>query len=217
MELNRPDSYHGNPALELHADEIETVVDLICRGSHEARRQLTRGMSEPNISRVVRKSMIRAKRTLGTPHVQIQGEHELDDMDTSGPQILGRVDITLRFRHQFSDENAYVAVECKRVGAGDNRLNGLYVTEGVSRFTGGQYSKGHAWAFMLGYVIALPASEIIEFINRKISKTYGIGAELQPAGHHPCSLAIRQSELLQGGGHGIRLMHVFVDMCTAAN
>lgn len=217
MELNRPDSCHGNPALELHADKIETVVNLICRGSHEARRQLTHGMSEPNISRVVRKSMIRAKRTLGTPHVQIHGEHEVDDINTSGPQILGRVDITLRFRHQFSDENAYVAVKCKRVAAGDNGLNGLYVTEGVSRFTGEQHSKGHAWAFMLGYVIALPASEIIEFINRKISKTYGIGAELQPAGHHPCSLAIRQSELLQGGGHVIGLMHVFVDMCTAAN
>lgn len=217
MELDRPDSFHGDPGLELHADEIETVVDLICRGSHEARGLLTRGMSEPNISRVVRKSMIRAKRTLGTPHVQIHGEHELDDMDTSGPKILGRVDITLRFRHQFSDENAYVAVECKRVAAGDNGLNGLYVTEGVSRFTGGQYSKGHAWAFMLAYVIALPASEIIDFINRKISKTYGIGADLQPAGHHPSSLAIRQSELLQGGGHVIRLMHVFVDMCTAAN
>ena len=217
MELNRPDSCHGNPALELQADEVETVVDLICRGSHEARGQLTRGMREPNISRVVRKSMIRAKRALGTPHVQIQGEHELDDMGTSGPKILGRVDISLRFRHQFSDESAYVAVECKRVAAGDSGLNGLYVTEGVSRFTGEQYSKGHAWAFMLAYVIALPASDVIDFINRKISKTYGIGAELQPARHNPSSLAIRQSELLQGGGHVIHLMHVFVDMCTAAN
>lgn len=217
MDRDRPDSCHGNPTLELRADEIETVVDLICRGSHEARGQLTRGMSEPNISRVVRKSMIRAKRALGTSHVQIQGERELDDMDTSGPKIQGRVDITFQFRNQFGDENAYFAVECKRVAAGDNRLNGFYVTEGVSRFTGMKYSKGHAWAFLLAYVIALPASDVIDFINAKISETYGVGAELQPAWHHPCSLAIRQSELPQGSGHIIRLMHVFVDMCTAAS
>lgn len=215
MELDRPDSCHGNPALELREDEIETVVELICRGCHEARGQVTRGMSEPNITRVVRKSMIRAKRALGTPHVQIQGEFELDDMDTSDPRILGRVDMTLRFRHQFGDEGAYVAVECKRVAAGDSRLNGLYITEGVSRFASGKYSRGHTWAFMLGYVIALPAGDIVDFINAKISGTYGVGAELRPARHHPWSLAIRQSELSQGGGHVIRLMHVFVDMCAA--
>lgn len=215
MELDRTDSCHGNPALELRADEIETVVELICRGCQEARAHLTRGMSEPNITRVVRKSMIRAKRALGIPHVQIQGEFELDDMDTSDPRILGRVDMTLRFRHQFGDEGAYVAVECKRVAAGDSRLNGLYITEGVSRFASGKNSKGHAWAFMVAYVIALPASDVIEFINAEISETYGVGAELQPAGRHPGSLAIRQSELSQGGGHVIRLMHVFVDMCAA--
>lgn len=83
LELDRPGSCHGNPALELRADEIETVVDLICRGSHEARGHLTRGMSEPNISRVVRKSMMRAKRALGIPHVQIQGEHEATGLQTS--------------------------------------------------------------------------------------------------------------------------------------
>lgn len=216
MDLDRTDSCHGNPALELREDEIETVVDLICRGSHEARGHLTRGMSEPNISRVVRKSMIRAKRAMGTPHIQIQGEQELDDMNTSGPRILGRVDITFRFRHQFGDENAYVAVECKRVAAGDSGLNGLYVSDGVSRFASGKYSKGHAWAFMLAYVIAVPASDIVDFINAKISEAYGVSAELQPVGHHPYSLAIRRSALPQGGGHVIRLMHVFVDMCTAA-
>ena len=214
--MNRTDICHGNPTLELREDEIETVVDLLCRGSHEARRELTRGMSEPNISRVVRKSMIRAKRALDTPHVQIQGEHELDDMNTSGPRILGRVDITFRFRHQFGDENAYVAVECKRVAAGDNGLNGRYVSDGVSRFASGQYSKGHAWAFMLAYVIALPASDVVDFINAKISEAYGVGAEMQPAGHRPCSLAIRWSALPQSGGRVIRLMHVFVDMCIAA-
>lgn len=214
--MNRTDICHGNPALELREDEIETVVGLICLGCRDARGELTRGMSEPNISRVVRKSMIRAKRALDTPHVQIQGEQELDDMNASDPRILGRVDIMFRFQHQFGDENAYVAVECKRVAAGNSRLNGLYVTEGVSRFASGKYSKGHAWAFMLAYVIALPVSEVVDFINAKISEAYDVGAELQPAGHHPCSLAIRRSALPQGGGRVIRLMHVFVDMCTAA-
>lgn len=216
MALTRPRPRYGDPALALSDDQIETVVDLLCRGSHAAREDLTRGMSEPQISRIVRKSMRRVKQSLSIDEVEVQGEHELDNMRTSDPRVLGRIDITLQFRHQFGDEDAYVAVECKRVEAGNNRLNIRYVGEGMSRFESGQYSSGHEWGFLLAYVIALPASDVVDDIDTCVSRIYSHKAMLKAAKSHPLSLAILKSELKQGDHHVIKLMHVFVDMCSAA-
>ncbi len=99
---------------------------------------------------VVRKAIRRLKRTLGLTNLQLRGEHELENMAGADPSILGRIDITLQFLHQFGDEDAYVGVECKRVRAGDASLNGSYVSKGVDRFATGQYAAGHEWGFMLG-------------------------------------------------------------------
>lgn len=205
----------GHPALALGWDQIESVVTLLCYASQDARAHLTPGMHEPQISRVVRKSLRRAKEVLGIAHVQIRGEVELDDMSNNDPSILGRIDITLEFRHQFSVEDAYVAVESKKVAARDTVLNGRYVTQGVDRFARGQYAKGHAWGFLLGYVIALPERDIVQYIDGLMCSTYGPQARLLPAVAHPLALAMFQSELSQGDQHTIRLMHIFVDMCTA--
>lgn len=215
MGWAKPDARQGGPALELGGDQIESVVNLLCHASHDARVHLKPDMLEPQISRVVRKSMRRAKEALGIAHVQIRGEVELDDMRNNDPSILGRIDITLEFRHQFGIEDAYVAVECKKVAARNTDLNRRYVTQGVDRFARGQYSKQHAWGFLLGYVITLPNTEAVQYIDGLICNTYGSHARLRPAVAHPLALAVLQSELSQGGRHTIRLMHVFVDMCTA--
>lgn len=215
MGWAKPDVRQGDPALELGGDQIESVMNLLCHASHAARVHLTPGMLEPQISRVVRKSMRRAKEALDIAHVQIRGEVELDNMSNNDPSILGRIDITLEFRHQLGIEDAYVAVECKRVAARNTDLNRRYVTQGVDRFARGQYSKQHAWGFLLGYVITLPDADVVQYIDGLICNTYGPRARLLPAVAHPLALAMFQSELSQGDQHTIRLMHVFVDMCTA--
>lgn len=215
MGWAKPDARQGGPALELGDDQIESVVNLVCHASHDARVHLKPDMLEPQISRVVRKSMRRAKEELGIAHVQIRGEVELDDMSNNDPSILGRIDITLEFRHQFGIEDAYVAVECKKVAARNTDLNGRYVTQGVDRFARGQYSKHHAWGFLLGYVITLPSNDVVQYIDGLICDTYGSHARLRPAVAHPLALAVFQSELSQGDRHTIRLMHIFVDMRTA--
>lgn len=211
----KPDPRRGHPALEIGGDQIESVVNLVCQASHDARAHLAPGMLEPQISRVVRKSMRRAKEALGIDYVQIRGEVELDEMNTDDASVLGRIDITLEFRHQFGVEDAYVAVECKKVAAGDTDLNRHYVARGVDRFAQGQYSMGHAWGFLLGYVIALPVTDVVRYLDGLLRKTYGPRARLQLAVPHPRSLAVLQSELSQGDRHTIQVMHVFVDMCTA--
>jgi hypothetical protein len=216
MPLLTPDAPFGLPAFSLSGDQIATVLDLLCRGCDEAKPHLTPGMLEVPTTMVVRKAVRRVKKSLGLTNLQIRGEHELEDMATNDPTILGRIDITLQFLHQFGDEDAYVAVECKRVRAGDPTLNGSYVTQGVDRFATGQYATGHDWGFMLGYVLALPASAVVEAVDARIRKTYGEPAGLTAESAHSLALAVLEGALTQSGSHVIRIKHVFVDMSQAA-
>jgi hypothetical protein len=216
MSLLTPDVPFGLPAFSLSDDQIATVVDLVCRGCDAARPDVTPGMLEVPTTVVVRKAMRRVKKALGLTNLQVRGEVELEDMATSDPALLGRIDITLQFLHQFGDEDAYVAVECKRVRAGDSTLNGSYVAKGVDRFVTSQYAAGHDWGFMLGYVLALPASDVVDAIDARIRKTYGEAAGLTPEATHALSLAVLEGALAQSSSHTIRLKHIFVDMLPAA-
>lgn len=216
MPLFTPDVPYGSPAFALSDDQVATVLDLICRGAHAARPYLHAGMHEVPITSVVRKAIRREKQTLGLTNLQIHGEHELDDMATNDPSILGRIDVVMQFLHQFGVESAYVGVECKRVKPGDSTLNGRYVSKGVERFVTGKYGAGHEWGFMLGYVLALPVQDVVDFIDSQICKIYGSQAALQPEQSHSKSLAVLTGVLVQVGAHQIRLKHVFVDMLPAA-
>ncbi|CCE98541.1 hypothetical protein SFHH103_04050 (plasmid) [Sinorhizobium fredii HH103] len=215
MPLFGPDVAYGKPSFALSSDEVDTVLDLVCRSVDEARSHLTPGMLEVPTTIVVRKAMRRVKKSLGLTNLQIRGEHEIDDMATADPAILGRIDITLQFLHQFGDEDAYVAVECKRVRAGDTGLNASYVTQGIARFVTGKYATGHQWGFMLGYVLSEPVDSIVAYVDDRLQKTYGVSAGLTALKPHPASLAVLEGDLLQNGHHPIRLKHVFVDLLVA--
>jgi hypothetical protein len=217
MQL-KPDLPIGVPPFALSDDEIDTVVDLICQGVREARAEVTSGLLEVPITIIVRKAMRRMKKVFGLTNLEVRGEHELDDMATNDASLLGRIDITLKFLRQFGDEDDYIAVECKRVGAGTaySRLNVRYVSEGVVRFVNGQYATGHAWGFMLGYVLALPAEEVVRSIDHRLRKTYGESAKLISAADHPDALSIHDGALAQHSGSAIRLRHILVDMTPAS-
>ena len=216
MQLS-PDFPIGRPSFELSEDQLATVVDLLCLAAVEARKSVTAGMLEVPITIQVRKAILRVKRQLGLTNLQIVGEFELLDMNTSDSEVMGRIDIILQFLHQFGDEEAYLAVECKRVGSGETSLNQRYVTQGVDRFVTGQYALGHHWGIMLGYVLRLPFSDIVTVIDDRIRSSYGESARLAVIAAHPHALSMHSNSLSQGtSGHTIRLLHVFVDMTSAA-
>lgn len=217
MPLLAPDFPCGNPAFALSADQVATVLDLICRGAFEARDSVEPGMLEVPTTVVVRKAMRRVKKSLGFTNLQIRGEHELEDMANTDATILGRIDITLQFLHQFGDEDAYVAVECKRVRAQDASLNASYVSQGVDRFVTGKYAAGHEWGFMLGYVLRLPVKDIVDYVDGRIRKAYGDQAALAEAEPHLNALVVLENQLIQGDHHPIRLKHLFVEMLGAAS
>ena len=216
MPLLTPDVPYGSPAFSLTEDQLATVIDLVCRGVEEARPAIAAGMLEVPATITIRKAMRRVKRTLNLTNLQIRGEHELDNMATTDAAILGRIDITLQFLHQFGDEDAYVAIECKRVGAGLAALNSSYVAEGVDRFVTGKYAAAHEWGFMLGYVLVPPATDVVEAINKRIEKTYGSAAKLTPEAAHLLAAAVLRGALSQAGGHTIQLKHILVNLPEAA-
>lgn len=213
-----PDRPAGLPPFDLADDEIETVVDLICRGSRHARQHLAPGLLEVPITIIVRKAIKRLKRDLGLTNLEVGGEVEIDDMEGDGAELLGRIDITLKFMRQFGNEDEYVGVECKRVGAGGayTQLNSRYVTQGVARFVNGQYAAGNAKGFMLGYVLALPADAVVQAVDRRLQKTYGAAAALAASSAHADALATHEGSLQRADGTSIRLRHLFVDMTPAA-
>jgi hypothetical protein len=216
MALLTPDAPFGQPAFALSVDQIATVLDLVCRGAKEAKPEIKSGMLEVPTTIVIRKVMRRVKKDLELTNLEIRGEHELENMATTDATILGRIDITLKFLHQFGNEDAYVAIECKRVGASLSEFNTKYVSNGVDRFVTGQYASEHEWGFMLGYVLALPVQDVVGAIDERLQKNYAATAKLTQEAAHTLSLAIFEGALTQKNGHAIRLKHIFVDMTAAA-
>jgi len=212
LAADRP---YGNPSFGLSSDQVATVINLVCQGAEKARSFLTPGMLEVPITVLVRKSMRVIKTELGLSALEVRGEHELENMALMDSSILGRIDITLKFMHQFGIEDAYVAVECKRLSAEKNDLSTRYVTEGMARFASGQYAKGHQWGFMLGYVLALPIDSILDVISKRSHKDYGDDAQLQASNYECAAIAMRRCRLTQADGHRIEMLHLFVDMQTA--
>jgi hypothetical protein len=213
-----PDLPIGRPSFDLSEDQIGIVVDLLCRGAAEARTHVTAGMLEVPITTLVKKAMRRLKRQLSLTNLEIIGEFELLEMSNDDPEVLGRIDIVLKFLHQFGDEEAYIGVECKRVADDASTLNLRYVTQGVERFASAKYGAGHEWGLMLGYVLKLPIEKLVASIDARITKDYGDIAKLGVSDAHIQSLCMREGVLLQGkDGHEIRLIHIFVDMTEAAD
>lgn len=206
----------GRPSLQLSKDQIATAIDLICSGVEDARGFVTAGMLEVPITVVVRKSMRRLKRARGLTNMEIVGEHELLDIATTDPTVVGRIDIVFRFAHQFGDEAAYLGVECKRVSPGNATLNTKYVTEGVARFVSGKYAPGHPLGIMLGYVLQLPLADLLNVIDARLRSTYGDGAGCHAEPTPTRAVGLISNELSQSpNDHRIRLLHVFVDLTMA--
>lgn len=207
----------GRPSFRLSTDQISTAVDLLCAGVDDARSFVTAGMLEVPLTVLVRKSMRRLKGASGLTNMEVGGEHELLDILTTDPSVVGRIDIVFRFAHQFGDESAYLGVECKRVAPGNASLNNRYISEGVERFVSGKYATGHHLGIMLAYVLQLPLLNLVEFIDNKIQQTYGQGARCTNETASVGALATLSNQLLQSpNAHRIRLLHIFVDMTAAS-
>ena len=129
----------------------------------------------------------------------------------------GRIDIEIIY--SLSDEPD-LRLECKRVSAtaSDRRakLAKHYVDEGVLRFVGDKYGRGHAWGVMIAFVIDGRFADTATMIDEYIADYHNEGPahlsrEWQPETRFGRHRHLFNTQHIQGGGpHGIELLHLLL-------
>lgn len=76
----------------------------------------------------------------------------LENYDYDSKTYLGRADIKVLLKSNFSQNEKYYIIECKRLD-GNIRLNRKFVEEGVDRFITGKYSSYYKQSSLLGFVV----------------------------------------------------------------
>lgn len=163
-------SIEGNPALwavlfpeSLIPDILELVVsswdDIAMPSASE---------EEGEITRRFKLTLIRRRDQVKLP-VSIMREYYEDDPDSG--EHLGRIDIRLTAAGTVLETN-YFAFECKRlnalVGGKTRPLASEYVTQGMSRFVNGQYSRRQQHGGMIGYVLNGDLGHAIRLVAKNI-------------------------------------------------
>jgi len=77
------------------------------------------------------------------------------------------------------------------------------LTRRVERSINGQYVTGHAWGFMLGYALALPADAIAPAVNNRLQSDYGAASALSTAALHDDALAIHEGAVQRHDGSSL--------------
>ncbi|WLT33351.1 hypothetical protein [Geothrix sp. PMB-07] len=213
--LTSADFPYGQPSLDLGEDEIFTVAKLIVDAARVVRPSVPPGDYEVPINIRMRKALRKVKRDIGLNNIEIHGEDEVLNEAIDDPEVEGRIDIVVRFLQQFGDENAYLGIECKRLLRGDSGLNINYVDKGLARFVTCQYSCGHKWGMMVGYVMNPPLGDITEYLNSKICERYGPSAAMENVESSELvdALDFKKSKHTQiRAANDINILHIIVPM-----
>jgi hypothetical protein len=89
----------------------------------------------------------------------------------------GRVDIRIVSKNDFEIDEAYYAIECKRLDnnrtSGTSGLNGKYIKEGIMRFITEHYSSYYRINGMIGFIVEqMNISDNVNNINRLLEEKY---------------------------------------------
>ncbi|QIK70580.1 hypothetical protein G7062_09815 [Erysipelothrix sp. HDW6C] len=76
-----------------------------------------------------------------------------ENYDSEIMDYKGRADIRVKLKRDFSKNDAYYIIECKRLD-GKKQLNKEFVKEGINRFTNGKYSSYYHQSTVLGFVVS---------------------------------------------------------------
>ena len=210
MPLSVDNSAVGEtPPFKLQDAKVATVIELVCLGARSAKPRRPHCLDEPCITTRIGKAIRELKRSRGITNMEVYPEFNV--LDEKRVKYV-RIDILFKFDHQVGYEDAYVAIEGKKVEAGNRTLNRNYVELGMKRFSESKYARGNEWGFMLGLVLQLPVEDIESDISRHVERRYGINARLLKDRNAPHdALAMYDSVLPRMGGE-IKMKHIFVDM-----
>ena len=205
----------GNPYLPIKRGFVRQVLMLLTDGARQLRMKnvVTPNMREDSISNGLDREMRELYNDSDGDIVSwsLRGVHTVPEE----PSITFSPDFSFRGDWRPRNQAWYLGVEAKRLrGAGDS-LAGQYVHQGVMRFIDGQYSRGHDYAVMLGYVVAPTLTNALSRVqaamatNRKATQqVMKLTSESALCQHHHTYVSIHRQH---GAAQDINLVHLFFD------
>lgn len=214
-------SSYGRPSLTIPGLFLRAAMALIVEAGIRLHSQavVTPRTHENTITKRLNMEMLAAKEATGSDIVwwQMIWDYRVNTpADPADPLKEGEIDIKFRWHAIPAINEAYLAVEAKRLyGKGSSRADD-YVEEGVVDFVTGKYARNHSHGIMLGYVVTGPLEKAVEAVNTAMASRRQLTAEhsafcpdcsicAHPLTHH--SVHIQRPTKKP-----ITLVHVFLDL-----
>jgi len=159
------------PACRDAAHSQDQSIQPVKRNRRSARTKAARRRLEDPITRNLVRRLKLVPQLRGRFHVVSQLEIINECIDND-PDPLGYIDIAILF---FIDEDeACLALECKRLNVNGASLAGKYVADGMMRFVSGKYVPAAPVGGMIGYVmdgrVENPSLAVIEQIRSSLAE-----------------------------------------------
>jgi hypothetical protein len=217
ISLARPDLVAEPDVHAVIQAALQIVIRSWIRICRERLLTVKHRTSEPKTAGLLYQRMraVEQGRNPRTPPMKIKCEIATfsgDDLELPD----GRIDIEIIY--SLSDDPD-LRLECKRVSttAGDRprKKADYYIGEGVLRFVGDKYGRGHSWGVMLAFVIDGKAAAAASFISASLAgykkAPLGLCAPWSREGRFGPTRHLFRTEHLQGGGpERISLLHLFL-------
>ncbi|RYC33891.1 hypothetical protein D3273_01165 [Lichenibacterium minor] len=209
------DGRRGAPSLGIAEEELAAVVRLIVVAARRTRIKDLPGDPEAlenRLSVFLHQNLIDLQRRARIESLEFFLEASINLPEYKRGKVAGRIDLKVKFPHQWGRYESYFGVECKRLAPGQNALSRYYMTAGIGKFIDGTYSRGHPAGMLVAYVLG----PTLEDCSREV-------AERVAAGHPRAGKLVdwappvHDAVVLEGGmprrvGDDMRLLHTFVRM-----
>lgn len=152
LPLDEPDAI-GQPDDQPLRNIIRTVLAIAVSSWSNilARDEICETHTENDIAGCLGREMIVVKNRKFGRDALFRIDEESGTRSVANPRKPdGRIDIKIVYGFV---ETEYFGIECKRLSNRGNDLAKKYVSKGLMRFVAGQYSPGHNWMAMIGFVI----------------------------------------------------------------
>lgn len=207
----------GNPYFAIKRGFVKQVLMLLADGAQQLRANgvVTPETREDSISNGLDRQMRELYKDSDGDIVSwsLRGVHTVPEE----PSITFSPDFSFRGDWRPRNQAWYLGVEAKRLrGAGDS-LAGDYVRQGVMRFIDGQYSRGHDYAVMLGYVVVPTLTSAVARVQAAMTENKKPTQQVAELASDPEICQHDYTYVSRHGQHGavqdISLVHLFFDFC----
>ena len=206
----------GTPRLPIGSAFVRSALDLLATGAANlhAKQSVTAKMREDRISQRLNEEMEALHR--GSDSDIVNWSMRPARSAPGKPDDTFEVDFSFHANRFPRDQRSYLGVEAKKLSGAASRLANLYVSKGVLRFVTGQYSLGHDYAVMLGYVVTGPidgaATRVKAAMDRNAVKTRQLAQFSYDRSDYDHPIIYSSRHIQDGAQEPLKLVHLLVDL-----